>query len=200
MNEEINEMYQEEDDALTRDQLAERLSAIRTHVHYVYALWKNLPKENFYILRTFDIAAKKNVEDDDANKFTVDEFLDRLETLHPEDPFFVALKVEKNDSDDCDPEANLLSYSDYDEVGDLSIEQVRDDVNDFLEAYCEKRLRENRPFYLTADTIRNIGFTKEDVEVLTPILDRFNKEAKIRIRAEYDHLADLDFIRNNEAL
>lgn len=200
MTEEINVMYPEDDDELTRDQLTERLSAISTDAHYVYALWKSLPKENFYIFRTFDLAAKKNVEDDDANKFTVDEFLDRFETLHPEDPFFVALKVEKNDSDDCDPEANLLSYSDYHEVGDLSIEKVRDDVNEFLEAYCEKCLRENRPFYLTADTIRNIGFTKEDVEVLTPILDRFNKEAKIRIRAEYDHLAGLDFIRNNEAL
>lgn len=200
MNENFSVLYPEDDDELTRDQLSERLSAIRTDAHYVYALWENLPKENFYILRTFDFAAKQNVEDDDANKFTVEEFLDRFETLHPEDPFFVALKVEKNESDDCDPEANLLSYSDYDEVGDLSIEQVRDDVNEFLEAYCEKRLRENRPFYLTADTIRNIGFTKEDVEVLTPILDRFNKEAKIRIRAEYDHLAGLDFIRNNEAL
>lgn len=200
MTEEINVMCPEDDDELTRDQLTERLSAISTDAHYVYALWKSLPKENFYILRTFDLAAKKNVEDDDANKFTVDEFLDRFETLHPEDPFFVALKVEKNESDDCDPEANLLSYSDYNEVGDLSIEKVRDDVNEFLEAYCEKCLRENRPFYLTADTIRNIGFTKEDVEVLTPIFDRFNKEAKIRIRAEYDHLAGLDFIRNNEAL
>lgn len=31
-----------------------------------------------------------------------------------------------------------------------------------------------------------------------PLLDRFNKEAKILIRAEYDKLAGLDFIRNNE--
>lgn len=200
MNENFSVLYPEDDDELTRDQLSERLSAIRTDAHYVYALWKSLPKENFYILRTFDLAAKKNVEDDDANKFTVDEFLDRFETLHPEDPFFVALKLEKNEFDDGDPEANLLSYSDYNEVGDLSIEKVRDDVNEFLEFYCEKRLRENRPFYLTADTIHNYGFTDEDVRILTPVLDRFNKEAKIRIRAEYDHLAGLDFIRNNEAL
>lgn len=80
----------------------------------------------------------------------------------------------------------------------MTTEQVKRDANDFLEGYCERCLRENRPFVLSPETIRHFDFTDEDVRILTPLLDRFNKEAKIIIRAEYDKLAGLDFIRNNE--
>lgn len=195
MKEEFALLNPEEEDDLTRDQLAERLSAISTQAHYVYAVWKDLPKGNFYILRTYDIAANIDDDDDEKNCFTVDEFLDRFDSMHPKDPFFVVLKVLKSESEDVDPDENYLSYSDYHHSDDLSVEQVKDDFNEFLEFYCEKRLRENRPLYLTDETIRHYGFTDEDVKILTPVLARFNGEAKNRIRAEYEQLANLDFIR-----
>lgn len=201
MNDDL-EMMDSEPEMLTRDQLIEKLSEIRAHAHYVYALLGGLPKENFYIRRIYDLAADINVEDDDDNCFSLQGFLRKCNTMHPKDPFYIILKVEKKDGDVAieELEENVMSYCDYSHFEDMSLVQVKNDVNEFLESFCEKCLRQNRPFYLTPETVHKFGFTEEDVKILRPLLERFNKEAKIRIRKEYDELAGLDFIRNNEEL
>lgn len=77
------EMAGSEPEDMTRDMLFEKLSEIRSQAHYVYALWNGLPKENFYIHRIFDMAAYVNVEMDDENRFTLQEFLRKYDTMHP---------------------------------------------------------------------------------------------------------------------
>lgn len=79
----------------------------------------------------------------------------------------------------------------------MTPEQVKKDANDFLEGYCERCLRENRPFVLSPETIRHFGFTDEDIRTLTPCSTTSTKRRNHNPR-EYDKLAGLDFIRNNE--
>jgi hypothetical protein len=65
----------------------------------------------------------------------------------------------------------------------------------FLQEQCERHLRLNTPIRLTPEIINRYGLTKWDAGKIRPYINRFNRKAKTKIRAEFDKLAALDFIR-----
>lgn len=186
----MSESYQ-----MTRDLLKEKLSEIRSNAHYVYALMSGLPKENFYILRYFDHYKLEDGYDNlDANTFSLQEFLAKCDTMHPEDYFGITFKVhlDKVDTEFIEIYTDTISIS---HTPEFIIESLKNIVDEFLSSYCEWCLRANQPFSLTEQIIERFGFTDEDVKELWPRLEHFNTEAKKRIWDEYYNLVGLDFIR-----
>lgn len=171
--------------------LRERLAEIRSSDHYLYALMEGLPKEIFYLHR-----ATEGERICDRKSYTLQEFLSDNHTLQPDDPVSLHLFLHMDDFDREIYVSNWILYSNsIDLLFEFSTENLKKMFDAFLSAYCEKCLRINKMFCLSPETIRHFGFTEEDVRELQPRLDRFNAEAMIRIRKDYEALAQLDFIR-----
>lgn len=180
---------------ITRDILKDMLAKACSEAHYVYALMNGLPKKNFYIYRDFDNYAQEDgLENEEANIFSLQEFLAKRDTMHPEDTFTLTFKVhlDRIDAEFADCYSDSVSIWDNNE---FTLVELQNAVDDFLESYCERCLLDNHPFCLTPEIVSRFGFTDEDIKVLQPRLERFNTDAKKRIREEYDALARLDFIR-----
>lgn len=175
--------------------LKEFLSETETRAHHIYALMTGLPKENFYLYRFYDhINRVEGCEDRPNNTFTVQEFLDRAEAFHPEDYFGIYFHVhlDRVDSDRLEEYEDRISI---DMKRETTISNLKRCMRMFLEFYCEKCQRDNRPFELTPEMAECFGLSYRDVEALRKLFSRYNTAAKRRIRAEYEALRKLDFIR-----
>lgn len=181
--------------SLDKQFLSEFLSNVETKAHHLYALMAGLPKEHFYLFRYYDNARNTDCwPDDKENIFSLREFLDRIDTFHPEDDFGIYFSVHLDRIDSIRAEEYTDSVS-IDDPEEATISTLAENAGMFLESYCEKCLRDNRPFELTPEVIARFGFTPEDVAALKPGLDRHNAAARRMIQAEYDALRKLDFIR-----
>lgn len=189
----------EHDHELSKEFLKNKLDELKVQVHHIYALIMGLPKENCYLRRYFDIKNNRDGLDDEwerENLFSLHEFFERYDELHPQDPFgfYLAVHLERIDADRADQyEPSDQIYKD----SDFTVENLEAMFDSFFECYCEKCLRDNKPFELTAETISRFGFTPDDVAALGPMLDRHNAAARKMIRKEYDALSRLDFIRKS---
>ncbi|WP_418983336.1 hypothetical protein [Alistipes sp.] len=174
---------------------AERLA------HPIYTLLSGLPKANFHLLRFYegDRAPKIWEYDEERNRFTVAEFLTHYDDFHPHDSFGIcfAVHLDRIDSNRADDYADCLCI---DMQEGATVRMLEEYLDRFLENYCERCMRDNRPFELTEQTIAAYGFTAEDVAMLQPRVERFNEVLRRRIRAEYEALAQLDFIRAETAV
>lgn len=172
------------------------LLKIQSDAHHLYALMAGLPKKNCYLLRYYDNANKIEGYDDLKNNvFTIQEFFERYDTIHPEDYFgiYFASHLDKIDSKRAEEYTDRIYI---DKASKAIIPVLQEHINTFLESYCEECLRENRPLELTQENIDRFGFTPEDVERLRKTLTCNNTAAKKQILAEYEALCQLDFIRN----
>lgn len=182
---------------LTRDDLKNKLSEICSKAHYIFALMAGLPKKTFCIIRYYDHIKNEDGEENlAANSFSLQQFLTRCDSMHPDDSFglFFSTHRYKIDTKFID---NYSPSFELDEPSDLTLQQIKSSVDEFLECYCERCLRDNKPFYLTPETIERFGFTDEDVKALRPRLDRINKKAKKLILAEYRSLAELTCVQES---
>lgn len=179
---------------MTCEMLKQRLEAIRTNEHYLYALMKGMQKEVFYL----QIYTQNEDRDNDPKKCSLHEFLSEYETLHPDDPVSMNFCVCRDDVD-RDAQEYVIYANSMNRISDLAAENLETMFDEFLACYCEKWLRNNKPFGLTPETICHFGFTDEDVQVLGPKIERINRELMNRIRAEFRKFAELDFIRQEIA-
>lgn len=113
-------------------------------------------------------------------RYTLKEFLAKKRTFHRIDEFeLVALGTSFTNSKAELPSQKLLKQL----------------YMKFLQEQCERHLRLNTPIRLTPEIINRYGLTKWDAGKIRPYINRFNRKAKTKIRAEFDKLAALDFIR-----
>lgn len=185
---------------LTARFLKSQLEVLRTQAHHHYALLMGLPKKNCYIQQIYDAVEAKALDNPHCGKaktWSFKAFLDRYDRFQPDDAFGIYLFPRLNRIDDYTAEdyyaVDLLRSR-----KDFSLERIESAINWFLKPYCEKCLRDNKPFYLTDETIARYGFLPEDVAQLKILIDAFNAEAKAVIRSEYNALARLDFIRERK--
>lgn len=174
------------------------LSELETKAHPIYALISGLPKANFYLARYYDNIRKVDCWPDcEENMYSLQEFFEQIDNFHPDDDFgiYFAVHLDRIDSNQAEEYTDhiCIDTRDYATIADIC-----EQLSVFLESYCEKCLRDNRPFELTPETIAHYSFTPEDAEWLGARLDCHNAAAKKLIRAEYDALGKLDFIRCNK--
>lgn len=187
--------------SLDKASLKNFLAEAERQAHPIYTLLAGLPKEHFYLLRFYEGDREPKIWEYDAerNKFSVAEFLANYDDFHLHDSFGICIEVhlERIDSDRVDDYDDCLCI---DMQEGATVRMLEEYLDRFLENYCERRMRDNRPFEFTAETVAAFGFTAEDTEMLRPRVERFNEVLKRRIRAEYEALARLDFIRGDAAV
>lgn len=174
------------------------LEKVESDAHQLYALMDGLPKENFFLYRFYDntnridgYAIPKN------NIYSLREFLDRYDTFHPKDEFGIYLSAHQ-DKIDADRAKTYKDKVSIDTAAQAIIPVLQENFNYFLGIYCEVQLRRNRPFDLSPENVTRFGFTTNDVAKLQRMIEHHNRTAKNTIRAEYDALRQLDFIKNEQ--
>lgn len=180
-------------DDVRKDLLRATLDELKEKHHAIYVLLMGLPKELCYIRRDFDVANNRDDfgpdgEEDDL--YSIKEFLDAYEGFHFADPFGLYLKdgIEREEPYSID----MWSKSSF------TVATLLESVDEFLKGYCEHCYRINDPLVLTPKVIARFGFSAEDVAALRPLLNRHNRVARKKIRAEYRALDSLDFIRKSK--
>ena len=154
--------------------LLDFFTALYEEQHHIYVLLENLPLDYFAVERTYDRLLYWN------NRNGSHEFMAKIRTFHRIDEFeLVALGTSFTNSKAELPSQKLLKQL----------------YMKFLQEQCERHLRLNTPIRLTPEIINRYGLTKWDAGKIRPYINRFNRKAKTKIRAEFDKLAALDFIR-----
>ena len=169
--------------------LLDFFAALYAEQHHIYVLLENLPLDNFAVERTYDRLLYWNNRNGShevdgwlypRERYTLKEFLAKKRTFHRIDEFeLVALGTSFTNS-----KAELPSQKLFKRL-----------YMKFLQEQCERRLRLNTPIRLTPEVLDRYGLTKWDAGKIRPYINRFNRKAKTKIRAEFDKLAALDFIR-----
>ena len=164
-------------------------TALYEEQHHIYVLLENLPLDYFAVERTYDRLLYWNNRNGShevdgwlypRERYTLKEFLAKKRTFHRIDEFeLVALGTSFTNSKAELPSQKLLKQL----------------YMKFLQEQCERHLRLNTPIRLTPEIINRYGLTKWDAGKIRPYINRFNRKAKTKIRAEFDKLAALDFIR-----
>lgn len=180
---------------ISKQFLSDFLAETQSKAHHLYALMAGLPKANFYFYRFYDNTNNtKGCNDPERNTFSLHEFYTSYEAFHPEDDFGIYFSVHLDRIDSLRAEEYTDSIHIY-RKRDATVRKLTGLVKTFLEGYCEKCLRDNRPFELTPEIISRFGFTPQDVDPMRKLLNPNNTAARKLIRAEYDALCALDFIR-----
>ena len=169
--------------------LLDFFTALYEEQHHIYVLLENLPLDYFAVERTYDRLLYWNNRNGShevdgwlypRERYTLKEFLAKKRTFHRIDEFeLVALGTSFTNSKAELPSQKLLKQL----------------YMKFLQEQCERHLRLNTPIRLTPEIINRYGLTKWDAGKIRPYINRFNRKAKTKIRAEFDKLAALDFIR-----
>lgn len=175
-------------DEVRKDLLRATLDELQEKHHAIYLLLVGLPKGLCYIRRDYDVA--NDVDNSDVDVYSIREFFEKYEEFHFADSFGLFLKdgIEREEPYSID----MWSKESF------TAEQLLEKVDEFLEGYCEHRYRINDPLLLTPKEIARFGFSAEDVAALRPLLNRHNRVARKKIRAEYRALESLDFIRKGK--
>ena len=169
--------------------LLDFFTALYEEQHHIYVLLENLPLDYFAVERTYDRLLYWNNRNGShevdgwlypRERYTLKEFLAKKRTFHRIDEFeLVALGTSFTNSKAELPSQKLLKQL----------------YMKFLQEQCERHLRLNTPIRLTPEIINRYGLTKWDAGKIRLYINRFNRKAKTKIRAEFDKLAALDFIR-----
>lgn len=178
---------------ITCEILKGKLEEICSTKHYLYAFMEGLNKSEFH----FSLYAREEAGEDKI-EYSLHEFFSEYDTLHPGDPVSMNFCVCRDDVD-RDAQECVIYANSMNRISDLAAENLETMFDEFLACYCEKWLRNNKPFGLSPETICHFGFTDEDVQVLGPKIERINGEVMNRVRAEFRKLAELDFIRQEIA-
>lgn len=176
---------------MTCELLGQKLTELRSSKHYLYALMEGLNKDEFYFcLYASEDAGKNNI------KYSLKDFLTQYETFEPAEPVSMNFLVLRDDVNGTNylSEWALFCKSKH-RIFDFATGNLQDLFDEFLLYYCEKRMRNNKPFSLTPETIRHFGFTDEDVSELQPRIDNYNQETDNRLWSEYENLMRMDCIR-----
>lgn len=185
-----------EENTIDRRFLRKLLRELETNAHDVYALMYGLPREHIFLYRFGDPAGEAEECDDPAsNTFSIREFYDRYENFHPGDAFGICFAVH-SDRIDSSRAAEYTGRLCLETRGEATLGGIRESLTIFLEAYCDFCLRKNTPFELTPEVVARFGLTSDDTEILHRLLEHYNTAAKHAIRAEYEALRRLDFLRN----
>lgn len=171
--------------------LLDFFTALYEEQHHIYVLLENLPLDYFAVERTYDRLLYWNNRNGShevdgwlypRERYTLKEFLAKKRTFHRIDEFeLVALGTSFTNSKAELPSQKLLKQL----------------YMKFLQEQCERHLRLNTPIRLTPEIINRYGLTKWDAGKIRPYINRFNRKAKTKIRAEFDKLAALDFTAKN---
>lgn len=160
----------------TKERLDDLLSDLRQSSHFIFALIYRLPEHLFAIIRYYDGNTKIY---ESANDFyTLREYYENVGQFHPNDRFWILF------GDYMLTEGNELTTSEFVKLHEY-----------FLQMWCEKRLRENKPVCLTGGLIRKFGLALNDVLAVRKCLAECNAFASARIQAEYDVLKALNCVK-----
>lgn len=169
---------------------------LREQEHYMYAILTKSPQSVFRIVK----------DSDDWNEpetaFSIKEFLATLGSFHCKKDTFCCyfslyyFRDEWNEYiPDEEPIENAFNGEAKEEwiyLEDMHLETFMLAFPHILAYICRNAVLANAPFRLDKETIKQYGFTREDVKRLREPLTRCNERIIAELRAEYDRLAAID--------
>lgn len=158
---------------------------LREWEHPVYALLYGLPREDFYILRTYDRRRGCETYRRPGYMLSLSEFLENAALFDPQDEYTICF-AGIGDAEGDEPPKTEISLR-----IEATVRELTELFEPFLESYCEKCLRADAPFRLTEEVVARCGFTAEDLAVVGEQVERCNAAAAARLQAEYDALKGL---------
>lgn len=176
-------------------------AALRRQAHHIYALLTGAPKSVFWIV----------LDDEDAfpdeKTFSPEEFQANVGKFGAGDSFRVYFSIYyfREEWDECVPCWELMDNpfngEDKFEVAgkrDLTVAEFESEWRHLFAYLCRDAILANKPFRLDDETIRQYGFTPQDVALLQEPLARFNAKIIDELRAQYDRLAAIDCLHGTE--
>lgn len=160
----------------TKERLDDLLSDLRQSSHFIFALIYCLPEHLFAVIRYYDGCTKTYKSANDF--YTLREYYENAGQFYPDDRFWILF------GDYILTEGNELTTSEFAKLHEY-----------FLQMWCEKRLRENKPVCLTGGLICKFGLTPDDVLAVRKCLAECNAFASAIIQAEYDVLKALNCVK-----
>lgn len=154
---------------------------IYQRAHHIYALLEHLPSEEFCIVRWYDYRASRKTgcgSKTSPERYSLPEFKKSLGLFHDKDEFCV-----------------VFGRSILRSVGNLTPSELDNLYDRYGQEQCEKALRENRMLSLTPHILHTYGMTRTDLDVVRTLLHEWNSIARIKIRAEYEALKNLDCVK-----
>ncbi len=179
------------DNIVTTDLLIAFLDKLRCCKHYVFAMLKDSELTDFYLHGWSENGV--GITDD----MTLAQFLACARNFKPDDVFTVYFDIRsKYEREYIDPDnVNLIVL---DGIEDFTTDEFERLFEAYMCYLCEKCAREGDLLQISAELIMRCDLTPEDVEILIPMVERFNERAVGMLRREYDALKDLPFIKDSD--
>ncbi len=180
------------DNIVTTDRLMAFLCELRCRKHYIFAMLKDAELTDLY-LRGWAEKDGACITDD----ITLARFLTCAHNFGPDDAFKVYLDIRSGyEREYVDPDnVNLITL---DETDDFRVDEFERLFEAYMRYLCEKCARNGDLLQISAELIMRCDLTPEDVEILTPMVERFNERAIGMLRREYAALKDLPFIKDSD--
>ena len=172
---------------------------LKKTAHFVYATLYGAPKSVFWI--TLD----DEESHPDEKTFSVAEFNDNYESFDSRiDSFRVNFNAYffRNQWDEEIPEWELMDnpFNGEDRFCATSRKELTVEIfvkeYPYLLAYlCRQAILENTPFELTRETVKQYGFSREDVKLLRDCIASSNRRLIDEMRGEYERLKAIDCLQ-----
>lgn len=171
--------------SLRKEYIKAFFDKLHDELHHVYAIFSHLDHPRFGIVRLYDfVAFQCDLERKfETHRFTLKEFYDCYDLLHPADTFSVRFHG--------DP-----IYYEHELTQITFVERYYK----FLEYYCEWGLRRNKALCLTSKVIEEYGFSKDDAGIVGWDIKHYNDIAIEKLQREYNALIFLDCIEKQNTL
>ena len=172
---------------------------LKKTAHFVYATLYGAPKSVFWI--TLD----DEESHPDEKTFSVAEFNDNYESFDSRiDSFRVNFNAYffRNQWDEEIPEWELMDnpFNGEDRFcatirKELTVEIFVKEYPYLLAYLCRQAILENTPFELTRETVKQYGFSREDVKLLRDCIASSNRRLIDELRGEYERLKAIDCLQ-----
>lgn len=179
------------DNVVTTDRLIAFFDDLRRRDHHIFALLKDAALTDLYLhgWPGANVVPTTDLTDD----ITLAEFLVRAHTFAPNDIFTVYLDIRsKYEREYVDPDnINLIVL---DETVDFDTDEFERLFPAYLSYLCEKCARGGELLEITQEMVVRCDLTPEDIAVLSPMVEQYNRRAVDLLQREYDSLKNLPFI------
>ncbi len=177
------------DNVVTTDLLLAFLDKLRCDKHYIFAMFKDAELTDLYLHGWAEKSDASITAD-----ITLAQFLTCAHKFSPDDVFTVYLDIRsKYEREYIDPDnVNLIIL---DDTEDFNVDEFERLFEAYMKYLCEKNARNGDLLQISSELIMRCDLTPDDVEILTPMTERFNARAIDILQKEYDALKNLPFIK-----
>ena len=180
------------DNVVTTDRLIAFFDELRRCDHHIFAILKDSSLTDLYLHGWPETDGGVPVTDL-TDDITLAEFLVRAHTFAPNDIFTVYLDIRsKYEREYVDPDnINLIAL---DETVDYDVQEFERLFPSYMSYLCEKNARGGKLLEITQEMIVRCDLTPADIEILSPMVEQYNRRAVELLQQEYDALKELPFI------